>query len=250
MNRTWKVRICEVCGREFPKRQGQRQNTCKLCLFWEKVDRSGGIDACWPWLGARSVGGYGKVGVSLPGISKSHLAHRVAWILTNGPIPEDLIVIHNCDVRYAKKCSDYRRCCNPSHVRLGTHADNTLDRVQKGRGDAGRGNRHGSKTQPMRVASGSRHGSKTHPERIATGERHGSKTQPERIARGLLCGAHTHPESRLYGDKNPQAKLSESDIREIRKSTLTEKSLAQTYRVSSQEIGKIRRRQRWGHIPD
>jgi hypothetical protein len=52
------------------------------------------------------------------------MAHRVAWTLVNGKIHDGLLVLHACD---------NPPCCRPSHLRLGTHRDNVLDAVAKGR---------------------------------------------------------------------------------------------------------------------
>lgn len=51
-------------------------------------------------------------------------AHRVAWELTYGPIPNGLRVLHTCD---------NPRCVNPGHLMLGTQSDNIADSMRKGR---------------------------------------------------------------------------------------------------------------------
>lgn len=90
--------------------------------FDAKVDRSGGAGACWPWTGAKFKTGYGAIAKG--GDSGAQASHRVAWMLTNGPIPEGLYVCHRCD---------NRSCCNPDHLFLGTAQQNTDDMMSKGR---------------------------------------------------------------------------------------------------------------------
>lgn len=80
----------------------------------------GADDECWLWTGAITSDGYGKCRPE----SDSWLAHRVAWTVARGEIPEGLCVCHKCDVR---------ACCNPSHLFLGTNTDNVMDRCAKGR---------------------------------------------------------------------------------------------------------------------
>ena len=91
--------------------------------FWQKVDRSGGPDACWPWQAAILNTGYG--GIKYQG--RMTKAHRVAYELTYGPLGDNL-ALHHCD---------NPPCCNPAHLFPGTHADNAADRNQKGRQSRG-----------------------------------------------------------------------------------------------------------------
>lgn len=88
--------------------------------FWQRVDKSGGDGACWPWIGSKHADGYGKLRWS----GASLLAHRTAYELTNGKIPGGLCVRHKCD---------NRPCCNPAHLEVGTWADNVNDKVERGR---------------------------------------------------------------------------------------------------------------------
>jgi hypothetical protein len=88
--------------------------------FWPRVDRSGGPDACWPWMGYREAFGHGRFWAD----GRHQLAHRVAWAFTNGPIAPDVALCHRCD---------NPPCCNPAHLFEGTRADNIADMVAKGR---------------------------------------------------------------------------------------------------------------------
>ena len=56
--------------------------------FWPKVLKS---DGCWPWLANRLKSGYGRIRYE----RRDRLAHRTAWELTNGPIPDGLYVCHD-----------------------------------------------------------------------------------------------------------------------------------------------------------
>jgi hypothetical protein len=104
--------------------------------FWSKVDKSAGPDACWPWLAYKGKGGYGRCG----GFEPEVLAHRIAWILANGPLEP------GNDIRH--KTCDNPPCCNPAHLEPGTHAQNMADMVSRGR--AARGERN-AKTKLTQV---------------------------------------------------------------------------------------------------
>ena len=87
--------------------------------FWSKV-KVGAPDDCWEWQAAKSHKGYGLYMVAY----KHWRAHRFAWTITNGKIPENLCVMHKCD---------NPPCVNPAHLSLGTVKDNNLDRINKNR---------------------------------------------------------------------------------------------------------------------
>ncbi len=97
--------------------------------FWPKVDRSGGLDACWTWL-AGTKDGYGWF--AMP--DGPDRAHRVSWMLEKGPIPDGLFVLHHCDVR---------PCVNTRHLYLGRNAENAHDREERGGGHDRCGERNG-----------------------------------------------------------------------------------------------------------
>lgn len=90
--------------------------------FWSRVDTSGGEDACWEWMGRLHKGGYGRFAVDKR--HKGGYAHRQAYELSVGPIPEGLFVCHHCD---------NRKCVNPKHLYAGTHEDNVRDMLERGR---------------------------------------------------------------------------------------------------------------------
>jgi hypothetical protein len=75
---------------------------------------------CWLWAGCVHANGYGKVKVA----GKTGLAHRHAWQLFCGDIPAGKIVCHRCDTPL---------CVNPAHLYVGTDADNSRDKIARGR---------------------------------------------------------------------------------------------------------------------
>lgn len=89
--------------------------------FWEKVAIS---DGCWEWNAYRQGPGYGIFAVGAGHRGKTVKAHRMAWTLTHGAIPEGMSVCHRCD---------NPPCVRPDHLFLATHDENMLDKAVKKR---------------------------------------------------------------------------------------------------------------------
>jgi hypothetical protein len=166
-------------------------------LFWAKV-RRGNDDECWPWQGSLAVnGGYGLFDRRRDGERLSVRAHRLAYELLVGQIPDGAMLRHDCD---------NPPCVNPKHLTPGTAKDNSQDMVARGR-----------------------HWTHQRPHDVPRGEDHWTATR----------GTNTLPR----GEGHPNAKLSASDVKEIRRQyagkKLSQRALAEKYGVSQGTVWQI-----------
>lgn len=180
--------------------------------FWRRVDTSAD---CSLWTGPVNRGGYGVYNH----LGERCLAHRAAWILTFGPIPDGMGVLHHCD---------NPPCVRPDHLFIGTQADNARDMNAKGR--------NVFQKHPEKMPRGDRHHARKHPEKMPRGDDHPARVHPERMARGERCGT---------------AKLTESDIRTIRRlhaEGIGYVRLARQFGVHKTNIASIVTGKTWRHV--
>jgi hypothetical protein len=95
--------------------------------FWSYVDKNGPIPnhcpelgPCWIWIGFCRDNGYGQCSIN----GHCYKAHRVAFVISGGIFSNGYSVLHSCH---------NRKCCNPAHLKSGTHLDNMEDMVKSGR---------------------------------------------------------------------------------------------------------------------
>lgn len=173
--------------------------------FWSKVDKRG-PDECWEWKAGRTNEGYGQFYFNGNPIG----AHRFSHRLVLGEIPPSFFVCHKCD---------NKSCVNPSHLFVGTPADNVADRHRKGRD--------------------------------ASGDRNGARRWPERMSRGDSHWAKSHRD-RMFGEKNHSAKLTADQVVQIRSEYasggISQQALARRFGVSLTSLHRIIRRRSWTHV--
>lgn len=123
---------CDISIGSNPNGQNVRsEDSRQVARYGKPFDKNLSISesGCLIWVGAKDKDGYGVRGSRIG----EKRAHRYAYVSKNGPIPSGQVVRHTCDTP---------ACCEPSHLVLGTHAQNIQDKVARNRQargqDAGR----------------------------------------------------------------------------------------------------------------
>lgn len=84
-----------------------------------------GADECWRYRGDLNNHGYGRLDYRTPSGSRVKImAHRAVLEMSEGPMPAEVESLHSCD---------NPPCCNPAHLKPGTHRQNMLEAKERGR---------------------------------------------------------------------------------------------------------------------
>ena len=173
-----------------------------------------------------------RYGVFYIGSRKSIGAHRYAWSLANGPIPDGMFVCHKCD---------NPPCCNPDHLFIGTHDDNMRDMAKKGRGRSGVIGATSFLTVDQ-VAS-IRADSRSLKEIAAD---YGIDFRKVSDIKAGLIKRHMPGPIR----RTAKAKLNEGQVRAIRVDARPCTVIGPEYGISAMQVRRIILRQKWASIPD
>lgn len=221
-----------------------------LKRFWNYVLVPAKLTECWEWIGPKNEHGYGIFYYN----SKRVKAHRFSYKCYNGEFDYTLFVCHKCD---------NPSCINPSHLFLGTQFDNMNDMKNKGRSP--RGEKSGtSKLTELDVkqilTDITLYKYKTILE--ITNEYDVKSAQIIRILNSKNWVHITKDFNIKYiknilkskqntGENNPNSKLTEDNVRDIRKRLQngeTGSSIAKLYSVGKGSISEIKNFKRWTNV--
>lgn len=211
-------------------------------------------EGCWLWMGDVNKGGYGVVSVKGHGRRTRMFAHRVSWQIHHGKsIPDGLFCCHTCDTP---------GCVRPDHLFLGTPKENSHDSIRKGRWvnppkmvneENWNAKLTAAKVREIRLAPG-QHKEVAAKFGISPSQasviRHRKfwRDLPEEPGEGKWRSLSGAEKWGSPGEKNPKAKLTEVEVRAMRKARGTHAEVGERFGVSPAQAWGIRTGRYWRHI--
>lgn len=196
-------------------------------------------DGCWDWKGYIARNGYAEIARS-KNFSIKH-AHRISWMIHKGKIPEGLFICHKCD---------NPKCTNPDHLFIGTHQDNNKDRDEKGRTIKGEkvasSILNDEQVREIKNLLSLDHSTSEIAKKFAI-----STTTAKRINNGTLWKHIPWPTEKKGNGKIDGRKLSEVQVREIKKLLklgVPCSKLGRDYGVTKEAIHAIKSEKNWKHV--
>lgn len=173
---------------------------------------------CWLWQGSvyrsRRAHEYGVFSVG----NKRKSVHRAAYEAGIGPIPDGLVCRHTCDVSL---------CVNPSHLVIGSQADNVRDMFTRGRA-----HQIADQSVGIRAMKAANETMRLEPDRRARGHRHGMYERPQ------------------HGESNGMSILTTEAVKEIRSlsGAISQRKIAAKFGVTQGIVWRIINRKAWCHV--
>lgn len=211
----------------------------RLVELFKRKFVEAGPNECWEWLASKNSWGYGIMCQNRKQVQTQWLAHRISYEHFVGPIPEGMLVCHTCD---------NPGCVNPSHLFLGSNADNIADRQAKGRGVVGErgGNSKLTEAQAREIIARYRAGESPRTLGPEYGITHNS-------AWHIITG-RTWPHLKDENSKTStgwNTPLTEADALEIialRHQGQSRKEIAAKFSINANSVSRICSGARWGHL--
>lgn len=210
--------------------------TTRQILNRSSVREENGCRLCTGYLNSS---GYGE----LRSGGKRWIASRLSYHGKHGPIPDEMCVLHHCDTP---------SCIQPSHLFLGTRADNAHDCIRKGRKPIG------DKCVISKLTEKQAAKIKADPRvlRVIAKDYGVTESAIRHVKTGRSWKAVNVPVVRLrqsdrninVGEDHAAAKLTEDAVRKIRADTRPNRIVAAEYGVQFGCISKVRNFQRWTHV--
>ena len=211
--------------------------------FWAKVDQRG-VDDCWDWKAGKDKDGYGLYNGALYG-QQVRKAHRFAYMLFRGAIPEGANICHTCD---------NPSCVNPRHLYAGSPASNMQDKMERGRSNIPRGedSPHARITEEVArkiLIDPRRYDEIAAEYGVSFGTVSNIKNKHS-WAHLKDAAVKVHGPGSGSGHRGVSDRITPDIVRSIRMSTESLKVVAERYGISIQSVCDIRKRRSWKHVED